>query len=100
MSDDEIDLNLVGGEPGKAATYLNPRSAQINEYLTFIQNHLLVEQTDTDSLKNCKEFLKKNILLMRYATGSAKNQLIKIINNNLQTGEAELNTKATVPPSC
>ena len=56
MSDDEIDLNLVGGEPEKAATYLNPRSAQINEYLTFIQNHLLVEQTDTDSLKIVRNF--------------------------------------------
>ena len=98
MSDDEINLNLVGVRAmEKANTYLNPRSAQIGEYNTFIQNHLQEEEGDSPDLKKCKEFLKENILLMRHATGSAKNQLIKIINSRLQTGELGLNTKATVP---
>ena len=91
-----IDLNTVDGDANnKANTYLNPRSAQIGEYQTFIDNYLQEEPGEMDDLKKCKEFLKKNILLMKNATGSAKNQLIKIINS-LQPDQL-LNPKATVP---
>ena len=73
-----IDTKEAKDEANK---YVNPRSAQIGEYNTFIRNYLQDEPGDSPVLKDCKEFLKKNILLMRNASGSAKDQLIKIINN-------------------